>query len=74
MNDTLRIINFKVSMFDQEQFTNWKVKAMKNVQKENLPTKVCPVCHRSFSWRKKWERDWDNVTYCSKRCRKGKQV
>ncbi|WP_243760130.1 DUF2256 domain-containing protein [Deinococcus radiodurans] len=24
-----------------------------------------------FSWRKKWERDWDNVRYCSERCRRG---
>ncbi|MBY0394484.1 MAG: DUF2256 domain-containing protein, partial [Novosphingobium sp.] len=25
-----------------------------------------------FTWRKKWERDWDNVKYCSDRCRTGK--
>jgi hypothetical protein len=25
-----------------------------------------------FSWRKKWERDWDSVIYCSKRCRTAK--
>ncbi len=33
------------------------------------PQKVCPVCGLPFSWRKKWERDWDNVKYCSDRCR-----
>ena len=33
------------------------------------PSKVCPVCGLPFSWRKKWERDWDNVKYCSDRCR-----
>ncbi|NCP82676.1 MAG: DUF2256 domain-containing protein, partial [Rhodoferax sp.] len=22
------------------------------------------------AWRKKWERDWDNVKYCSERCRR----
>ncbi|USE36065.1 DUF2256 domain-containing protein [Endozoicomonas sp. SCSIO W0465] len=31
--------------------------------------KQCPVCHRPFSWRKKWERCWDAVRYCSRRCR-----
>lgn len=31
--------------------------------------KVCGVCGRSFAWRKKWERDWDRVRYCSKACR-----
>ena len=38
------------------------------VKKENLPTKVCVVCQRPFTWRKKWERCWDEVTCCSKRC------
>ncbi|MDX1783971.1 MAG: DUF2256 domain-containing protein, partial [Aequorivita vladivostokensis] len=23
-------------------------------------------------WRKKWERDWENVVYCSKKCQKNK--
>jgi hypothetical protein len=40
------------------------------VKKENLPEKMCPVCERPFTWRKKWEDDWENVKYCSKRCRK----
>ncbi|MEM6979113.1 MAG: DUF2256 domain-containing protein [Planctomycetota bacterium] len=33
------------------------------------PEKICPVCQRPFQWRKKWARDWDNVKYCSQRCR-----
>ncbi len=33
------------------------------------PTKLCALCERPFSWRKKWARDWDNVRYCSDRCR-----
>ena len=33
------------------------------------PTKVCPVCGRPFSWRKKWAKVWDEVIYCSDRCR-----
>ncbi|MBB6017514.1 DUF2256 domain-containing protein [Deinococcus radiopugnans] len=33
------------------------------------PSKICPVCGLPFSWRKKWERDWDSVKYCSDRCR-----
>ncbi|WP_099827264.1 DUF2256 domain-containing protein [Oceaniglobus indicus] len=37
--------------------------------KRDLPTKVCPHCGRPFAWRKKWARDWDNVIYCSQRCR-----
>ncbi|MCO7199559.1 MULTISPECIES: DUF2256 domain-containing protein [Pseudoalteromonas] len=37
-------------------------------KKPNLPYKVCPICKRPFYWRKKWQRDWENVKYCSKRC------
>ena len=39
------------------------------VKKGDLPTKTCAVCGRPFTWRKKWTRDWENVKYCSKRCR-----
>ena len=39
------------------------------MKKSNLPQKICPVCNRPFSWRKKWEAEWENVVYCSKRCR-----
>ncbi|MGA0408333.1 MAG: DUF2256 domain-containing protein [Limisphaerales bacterium] len=38
------------------------------MKKAHLPTKICPACQRPFSWRKKWERDWEQVRYCSKRC------
>ncbi|MCP9773869.1 DUF2256 domain-containing protein [Synechococcus sp. Tobar12-5m-g] len=33
------------------------------------PTKVCPVCGRPFQWRKKWKDVWEEVRYCSDRCR-----
>lgn len=36
--------------------------------KADLPEKTCVVCGRAFTWRKKWERDWEHVKYCSKRC------
>jgi hypothetical protein len=39
-------------------------------KKPHLPEKTCPVCDRPFAWRKKWARDWDNVIYCSERCRR----
>ncbi|MCX2477696.1 DUF2256 domain-containing protein [Pedobacter sp. MC2016-15] len=41
---------------------------MKDVKKQNLPSKICPVCNRPFTWRKKWEKNWDEVRYCSKKC------
>ncbi|KAI2496484.1 hypothetical protein MHU86_18025 [Fragilaria crotonensis] len=40
----------------------------RGVKKEHLPSKVCVVCERPFTWRKKWERCWDEVTTCSKSC------
>ncbi|WP_415920939.1 DUF2256 domain-containing protein [Tateyamaria sp. SN6-1] len=39
-------------------------------RKSDLPEKMCPVCNRPFTWRKKWERVWDEVKYCSDRCRR----
>jgi len=34
--------------------------------------KICKRCGRAFAWRKKWERDWDVVRYCSDACRGAK--
>ena len=44
----------------------------KMVKKGDLPTKTCAGCSLPFAWRKKWARDWDEVRYCSDRCRAGK--
>ncbi|MBD0835197.1 DUF2256 domain-containing protein [Aestuariibaculum suncheonense] len=44
----------------------------KTVKKENLPVKICPVCNRPFSWRKKWKKYWNDVIYCSEQCKRRK--
>jgi hypothetical protein len=41
----------------------------KHPKKGDLPTKTCATCGRPFTWRKKWARVWDEVRYCSDRCR-----
>ena len=41
---------------------------VRGVKKEHLPSKVCIVCNRPFTWRKKWENCWDEVSTCSKSC------
>ncbi len=33
------------------------------------PSKTCVTCGRTIEWRRKWERDWDNVKFCSDACR-----
>jgi len=45
---------------------------MKQKKKENFPSKICVVCGRPFSWRKKWEKVWGDVKYCSDKCRQNK--
>jgi hypothetical protein len=45
---------------------------MRIMKKQHLPSKICIVCQRPFSWRKKWEKVWDAVKYCSKRCQGNK--
>lgn len=47
-----------------------EIKMPKMIRKGDLPQKTCPVCQKPFAWRKKWERDWENVVYCSERCRR----
>ena len=42
------------------------------MKKQYLPQKTCNVCERPFTWRKKWEKNWEEVKYCSERCRKNK--
>ncbi len=37
--------------------------------KAHLPSKPCQACGRPMSWRKAWARCWDEVKYCSERCR-----
>lgn len=32
--------------------------------------KTCVSCGRRIEWRAKWERDWDQVRYCSAACRR----
>ena len=35
-------------------------------------TKTCASCGRAFARRKKWDRAWDEVRYCSAACRRRK--
>ena len=37
-----------------------------------IADKPCQTCGRTITWRKKWERDWDEVRYCSQACRHAK--
>ncbi|MCP1436882.1 hypothetical protein J3D56_000318 [Erwinia persicina] len=37
--------------------------------KKTLPVRFCKYCNKPMTWRKKWEKCWDEVQYCSERCR-----
>jgi hypothetical protein len=41
---------------------------------EAHPSKTCRVCGRSFAWRRKWARCWDQVKYCSENCRRSRRA
>lgn len=43
-------------------------------KKSDLPSKICPICERPFNWRKKWEKNWESVKYCSERCRRSSKT
>ncbi|WP_345226327.1 DUF2256 domain-containing protein [Hymenobacter koreensis] len=40
--------------------------------KGQLPSKLCRTCGRPFEYRHKWRNCWDEVMYCSERCRRNK--
>ncbi len=44
------------------------------MKKPQLPQKKCPICKKPFSWRKKWENKWEEVKYCSEKCRRNKNT
>lgn len=39
------------------------------MKKQHLPQKICSTCGLAFRWRKKWKNNWEDVKYCSKKCR-----
>lgn len=43
-------------------------------KKLNLPEKICKTCGLTFTWRKKWEKNWDEVKYCSEKYRSKKSA
>ena len=38
----------------------------------SLGEKTCQACGRTIQWRKKWAKNWDQVKWCSERCRRQK--
>ena len=38
--------------------------------KQALPSKPCAHCGREMTWRKAWAKNWDEVKFCSERCRR----
>jgi len=41
-------------------------------RKSDLPVKTCATCGKPMVWRRKWARVWDEVRYCSERCRRAR--
>ncbi|MGB0722200.1 MAG: DUF2256 domain-containing protein [Gammaproteobacteria bacterium] len=40
---------------------------------KQLPTRTCHTCGLPFQWRRKWAAVWDEVKYCSQRCRRNRR-
>ncbi len=43
-------------------------------RKADLPQKTCATCGKPFAWRKKWAKVWDEVRYCSERCKTNRKT
>ena len=49
------------------------MRAQTTKTKAGVPAaKLCATCGRTIEWRKKWERDWEQVKFCSDGCRQHK--
>ena len=46
----------------------------KKMKKGNLPSKICVACGQPVEWRKKWAKVWEDVKYCSERCRRERNL
>ena len=51
---------------------NWTPNMGRMRRKGDLPEKICATCGRPFAWRHKWAENWDEVRYCSERCRRNR--
>jgi hypothetical protein len=40
--------------------------------KSTLPSKFCFACAREMVWRKSWAKNWEQVKFCSEKCRGSK--
>jgi hypothetical protein len=45
-------------------------KPPRTVKKQHLPIKLCARCQRPMTWRRRWARVWEEVKYCSEKCRR----
>lgn len=48
------------------------LQARSRMSSPGVSEKTCKTCGRRITWRKKWERCWDEIKYCSDKCRKSK--
>ncbi|MEO0411558.1 MAG: DUF2256 domain-containing protein [Pseudomonadota bacterium] len=44
----------------------------KHQKRRDRAEKLCVTCGRPFAWRRKWAAVWNEVKYCSERCRRNK--
>jgi hypothetical protein len=62
------------AQFRESGILNSILCAMSRIAKDKngFAPKVCVRCGLEFEWRKKWAKNWNEVKYCSERCRENK--
>jgi hypothetical protein len=60
-----------ISIFDKMSVEKQQT-LLTHAEKQDLPSNICIVCNKPFTWRKKWEKNWSEVKYCSQKCRNNK--
>lgn len=45
---------------------------LRSVDMDDIKSKICATCGRVIEPRKKWAKNWDEIKYCSEKCRRNK--
>jgi hypothetical protein len=66
-------LSWRVHRDDLHRIRNETVMATRTQRRPRTPpARICASCGRRFEWRRAWERNWDDIRYCSDACRRSR--
>ena len=65
MNDSFLFVGHSLSLLNRFSEQAFQM----SCNKAELHVKTCQYCGSTFNWRKVWWRFWDELEFCSQRCK-----